>query len=186
METKTLLVDLKGPFTLSRDKTPQFLLSCVDARQPGIFIWTLEHNRAHRIHFVGTAKESVTKSNLALATEVLLGERCIYDPIKLDEGSLQVLADSHSSNDQRCGAASSAIGQLTRVQIFFAASLGTPEIDQLVCDGIIRKLLNFGELPTAWLEHGLRHEPPINDKQNLTIRFQRPAFISSLPDEMYL
>ena len=183
---ETLLVDLRGPFSLLSEEEAELLSSRPDAREPGLFIWAIEHNRAHRIHFVATATDSIAKKNLTLASQILLGERAIYNPIALEEGRLQLVTDGDSPTEQRCNAAGNAALQLQRMRVFFAPTLGTPEVDQLVCDGIIQKLLNFGELPTAWLEHSLRSATSTPDKQNLTVRFQRPAFIASLPDEMYL
>lgn len=181
-----LIVDLQGPFSALPEEASNSLLTTPDARQAGLFIWTIEHNRAHRIHFVGTSADSIAKENLSLFSEILLGERAIYDPQEIANGSLEVLADSSSNTEQRCGAAKSAIAQLRLLNIFFAPTLRSPEVDRLVCDGIIRKLLNFGEIPTAWLEHSLRQESQAPVNQGLTVRFQRPAFIASLPDEMYL
>ena len=190
METKTLSVDLQGPFSLLPDEGAQSLLAVPTARDGGLFLWTIEHNRAHRIHFVGTAADSIARENMTLVSQILLGSRPIYDQERMTAGALEIQADAASSSDQQCLAVPSALEQIHRINVFFAPTLETQfagkDIDNLVCQGIIRKLLKFGEIPTAWLEHSLRREPADTDSQGLTIRFQRPAFIASLPDEMYL
>lgn len=190
METKMLSVDLHGPFSLLPDERSESLLAVPAARGAGLFLWTIEHNRAHRIHFVGVAADSIAEDNMTLVSQILLGARPIYDQEKMNDGELEVLADSTSNSDQQCLAAPSALDQIRRVKVFFAPTLESQfpgkDIDKLVCDGIIRKLLKFGEIPTAWLEHSLRQEPTDANDHGLTVRFQRPAFIASLPDEMYL
>ena len=181
-----LLADLHGPFTLLPMADFNALQSNPNAREPGLFIWTFEHNKAHRIHYVGYAEDSIAQQNMRLVTELLLAERTIYDPTKIDEGELEILTESDSSLAQRCAAAGAAFEQIRRLRAFFAPSLGGIEIDKLVCQGIIRKLLKFGETPTAWLDHSLRQMPAETTPRDLAVRFQRPAFIASLPDEMYL
>ena len=181
-----LVVDLQGPFRTLPDEGSNTLLSIPNARGAGLFIWTFEHNRAHRIHFVGAAASSIAEENIKLISEILLGKRAIYDPEKLVTGDLEIIADANSSIEQRCNAVNAAFAQIRCLNIFFAPSLGEYKLDEMVSAGIIRKLLKFGELPTAWLEHSLRHQPAASEDHGLTIRFQRPAFIASLPDEMYL
>ena len=181
-----LEVDFQGPFCLlPRDKLPT-LFASEAAHDSGIYLWTFEHKQAHRIHYVAAASTSIAEENLALMTQILLGKRPIYDQNKLADGVLEILSQHSSTVADKCAANAAAFQQLNKINVFFARTCENSATDQRIASGILLKLLNFGEIPTAWLEHGLRNATPELEKSGDTVRFRRPAFIASLPDEMYL
>ncbi|MGR8948014.1 MAG: hypothetical protein ACU84Q_08205 [Gammaproteobacteria bacterium] len=181
-----LEVDFKGPYSLLASQNRELLFSSTEARGSGVFFWTFEHKQAHRIHYVARSSDSVVKDNLQLMNEVMLGERAIYEPEKLEEGTLEIAVDASSDIEKKCAASTLAFQQLERINVFAAPTCKDLATDKLIANGILSKLLNFGDIPTAWLAHELRGTPLEKPKIDLTVRFRRPVFIASLPDEMYL
>ena len=182
-------IRLHGPFVLLPHADIATLYSKAEAHKPGLFLWAFDHNRAHRINFVSVAEQSIVKNNLDLLSRCITGERAIYNTERLDEGELESVADASSSLREKCAASGAAFSHLSRVRVFYAETTGKKNTDEMIATGIIRKLLDFGDKPAAWLDPSLRSlksDSTTSEKQEVTGRFHRPAFIASLPDEMYL
>lgn len=180
-----------GPFTLLPHPEVAHLSTQLSANNSGLFLWTFDYKKAHRIHFVGHTEASVLKQNLSMAMATLALERPIYDPDELKAGSLKILVDGNDSIAARCDFAEAAINQLQQIRVFYAEDLLGGDMLSRVRDGILEKLLNFGDLPGAWLDPKLKSDWKPNlqasaGAEKSTIRFHRPAFIASLPDEMYV
>lgn len=181
-----LEVDFQGPFCLLPRENSPTVFACETARSSGIFLWTFEHKQAHRVHYVGAAEQSIAATNLSLMSQILLGERAIYNQQKLDEGELEILSRASSTSAEKCAATDAAFEQISKINLFIAPTCNSTATDVRIANAILQKLLNFGDIPTAWLEHGLRDNAAETEKSGDTVRFRRPAFIASLPDEMYL
>lgn len=182
-------IRLQGPYVLQPHDDIALLYSQANAHKPGLFLWAFDHNRVNRINYVGVANESIANDNLSLSAKTILGERALYDLEKLDSGLLDVVANSSTDIARKCALSENAFSQLSRLRVFYANAEQSDDPLELVRFGIIRKLLDFGDIPRGWLDPAL-HEPgpaPENyGNRNITVRFHRPVFMASLPDEMYL
>lgn len=182
-----LEVNLSGPFALlpNTNNTP-LLLAVPEAWQAGVYLWTFLYNQAYRVNFVGVCTHSVAERHNDHIADFLAGRRTFYAAHELASGCLSPAYHPDNGSDRFVAAFPALMNELSQLRVFFAPISAPESTLERIGSGIVAHFQRLGGRAAEWLDN----DPTTYDGQHyaepLTLRFRRPEFIASLPDEMHL
>jgi hypothetical protein len=184
---KMLAVNLTGPYALlpNAENVP-LLLANAEAWLGGLYLWTFLHNRAHRIHFVGVCNHSIAERHNDHLADFFAGRRTFYRAEALAGGSLFPAYRPEDGSDCFVAEFPALMNELTRLRVFFALVSAPDTALERIGSGIVAHLQRLGGRAAEWLDNEATSYDADHFAERLTLRFRRPEFIASLPDEMHL
>lgn len=182
-----LEINFSGPYTLLPNTNDVPLLLADPATwSPGIYMWTFLHNQAHRVNFVGVSADSIAERHNGHLADFLAGRRIFYDPGDLKAGILSPVYRPEDGRDRFVAEFPALMSELATLQIFAAPYTGPKPLLERLGAGIVEHFQQLGGRAMAWLDNDPVSYNKDSYEEKLTVRFGRPAFIASMPDEMHL
>ena len=182
-----LEINFSGPHALlpNNDDVP-LLLSDPGVWSPGIYMWTFLYNQVHRVNFVGVCTHSIAERHNDHLADFLAGRRIFYAAADLENGTLTPAYRPEDGSARFVAEFPALMSQLCAVRIFAAPVNGPTQLLERLGAGIVAHFQQLGGRAADWLDND-----PVTYNQDefdeaLTVRFGRPAFIASMPDEMHL
>jgi hypothetical protein len=182
-----LEINFSGPYSLlPSNEEVSLLLAEPSMWSPGIYMWTFLYNQAHRVNFIGVCTQNIAVRHNDHLADYLAGRRMFYRANDLEGGTLEPAYRPENGSDHFVAEFPEMMGHLSAVRIFAAPFDGPESVLERLGAGVVAHFQQLGGRAADWLDN----EPVTYCQQDydekLTVRFGRPAFIASMPDEMHL
>lgn len=182
-----LEINFSGPYALlpNSDAVP-LLLADPAVWSPGIYMWTFLYNQAHRVNFVGVCTHSIAERHNDHLADYLAGRRTFYRAAGLEGGTLEPAYQPEDGSERFVAEFPAMMSQLCAVRIFAAPLDGPESLLERLGAGVVAHFQQLGGKAADWLDNDPITYNQDDYSEKLTVRFGRPEFIASMPDEMHL
>jgi hypothetical protein len=182
-----LEINLHGPHALLPNSDDiSYLLAEPQAWTSGIFLWTFLYNQAYRVNYIGVSNDNIAKQHNALIAEFLAGKRNVLRASPLAEGRVEPAFGPQDDRGVFVAAFPDLMEHVAALRVFFAPVDGPDSLRERIASALIARYHELGGKAAEWLDNEVCEYSADGYNESITLRFGRPAFIASLPDEMHI
>jgi len=182
-----LKFDFSGPYALLPNEMGlPYVLANAAAWGPGLYLWTFLYNKAHRVNFIGVATQNVAQRQNEHLADFLAGRRTVY---RVDDLAAEGPSPAYRPEDGRerfISEIPAMMRHLASLQLFFAPFSGPHAQLERVGAALVAHFQRLGGIAVNWLDNEPVEYDPHAYGEALGVRFGRPAFIASMPDEIHI
>lgn len=180
-------INLIGPRSLLPNEGGiEYLNASQDAWSPGLYLWTFLYNKAHRVNFIGVSTENIAASHNAHLGDFFAGRRAVYEPAALAAGNISPSYRPEVNSDQFADSFATMVDHVCAMKIFYAPYTGPSAELERIGAALVAHFQRLGGRAGEWLNNEPITYDPDDYDESLHLRFERPAFIASMPDDMYI